>query len=404
MIKNDGDRQARRASSPARRSRSSATRTGSEATDYRPAYLDTITIEEGNTDEIGLARRTLSGKNLICCDSSKPPPSILARVLRNNLDQVGRARSGGAHWDPLNTKIKPFDNINIRKAVMAIADRYAIRKVAGGEAIGPIAQTYIPPGIPGHEESGGHEGFEDLDCMQYADGGSPEVARSTWTSPRRTARTSRTASTTGPTDHAGRQQHARRPRRTPRSPRQHGEARLQGQDPPVPQDTLYTKFCGVPEEQPGHVHRRRLGEGLPGPADAALADLPVEDDPPGGQRELVRARESPRSTRRSRRPRSSRPVTSATRRSPTPTRRSSEQAPALLDHLGRQHPAAVQGRPGRHEHLQRQLGLQLHEHQVTSVRAGRPARPTPRRPRTATRGRARAPRESHRRISRKSAL
>src|SRR5687767_6257281 len=42
-------------------------------TDYRPAYLDSITIEEGNDDLTVASRRALSGSKLMCCDSGQPP-------------------------------------------------------------------------------------------------------------------------------------------------------------------------------------------------------------------------------------------------------------------------------------------------------------------------------------------
>ena len=67
---------------------------------------------------------------------------------------------GGTRWIALNTTKKPFDNINIRKAVIAGFDRDALRMTRGGEFIGPIAQGFIPPGIPGFEESGGEKGFD----------------------------------------------------------------------------------------------------------------------------------------------------------------------------------------------------------------------------------------------------
>src|SRR4051794_30295105 len=39
----------------------------SKDTDYRPAYLDEVTIEEGNDDLTVASRRTLSGSALMCC-------------------------------------------------------------------------------------------------------------------------------------------------------------------------------------------------------------------------------------------------------------------------------------------------------------------------------------------------
>ena len=141
-----------------------------KATDFRPAFLDSITIEEGNDDANVTNRRTLQGEKLLCCDSGQPPPSILSRALRQNKDQLGIVPSGGTRWVAMNTQLKPFDNLNVRKAVIAATDRTALQKTRGGEAVGPVAQGFIPPGIPGFEESGGEAGFTDFDWMQKPEG------------------------------------------------------------------------------------------------------------------------------------------------------------------------------------------------------------------------------------------
>jgi peptide/nickel transport system substrate-binding protein len=220
--------------------------------DYRPAYLDKIIIEEGNADGVVASRRTLSGESLVCCgDASAPPAAILARLARTP-DQYGRGNSGGAHWAPMNTTIAPFDNVDVRRAAIAITDRFAIRKIAGGEFIGPIAESFIPPGMPGNEESGGLEGFKDFDWMQCADGGCPDVAKKHMLEAKKAG---------VPVDADGKYT---------------GDANLQlvvASDPDsvrgaeslqqdlskigldikirqVPQDTLYTKFLGIPKQQP----------------------------------------------------------------------------------------------------------------------------------------------------------
>ena len=41
--------------------------------------------------------------------------------------------SGGGRWVSMNTTIKPFDDINVRKAVIAGLDRNALRLTRGGE-------------------------------------------------------------------------------------------------------------------------------------------------------------------------------------------------------------------------------------------------------------------------------
>jgi peptide/nickel transport system substrate-binding protein len=145
-------------------------------TDFRPAYLDEISIEEGNDDLTIASRRTLQGDALMCCDSGQPPIPILRRALTSNEDQVGRVASGGTRWIALNTTKKPFDNINVRKAVIAAFDREALLLTRGGREVGPIAQHYIPPGVPGFEESGGEKGFDEFDFMRNPKG-DPNLAR-----------------------------------------------------------------------------------------------------------------------------------------------------------------------------------------------------------------------------------
>jgi len=136
-----------------------------KSTDYRPAFLDAINIEEGNDDLTVASRRTLSGESLLCCDAGTPPIPILRRAIQRNRDQLGRVPSGGTRWIALNTTEKPFDNLNVRKAVIAGFDRTALNLTRGGAAVGPMAQGWIPPGIPGFEESGGEKGFTEFDWM-----------------------------------------------------------------------------------------------------------------------------------------------------------------------------------------------------------------------------------------------
>jgi peptide/nickel transport system substrate-binding protein len=147
-------------------------------TDFRPAYFDSITIEEGNDDLTVASRRTLQGEATICCDSGQPPIPVLRSALTRNKDQVARVSGGGTRWIAPNSTVPPFDNVNIRRALIAIADREALRLTRGGAEIGPIATHWIPPGIPGHEESGGEAGFEgeEFDFMQNP-AGDAEVAK-----------------------------------------------------------------------------------------------------------------------------------------------------------------------------------------------------------------------------------
>ena len=53
-----------------------------KSTDYRPAYLDEIKIEEGNDDLATASRRALNGTGSVCCDAGSPPAPVLKQVVQ----------------------------------------------------------------------------------------------------------------------------------------------------------------------------------------------------------------------------------------------------------------------------------------------------------------------------------
>ena len=63
--------------------------------------------------------------------------------------QMVASPSGGNRYIALNTAEPPFDDIDVRKAVLAASNRTALRNTRGGELIGPVATHFIPPGMPG---------------------------------------------------------------------------------------------------------------------------------------------------------------------------------------------------------------------------------------------------------------
>jgi peptide/nickel transport system substrate-binding protein len=126
--------------------------------DSRPAYLDEVEIQQGNDDATVMSRKILEGESLINGDQP-PTPSVLREALTRREDQIELVPGGGGRWIAMNTKVAPFDDINVRKAVIAGFDKEALRLTRGGEVIGDIATHYIPPGLAGFEEAGGLEGF-----------------------------------------------------------------------------------------------------------------------------------------------------------------------------------------------------------------------------------------------------
>ena len=126
-------------------------------TDYRPAYVDRIVSDAGNDTTVA-SRQILSGKGMVSGDFAAPPTPVLKSALQSQKDQLDVVPSQGNRFISLNTTVKPFDDVNVRRAVAAVIDREQLRLTRGGPTLGEIANHFIPPGIPGFEESGGVEG------------------------------------------------------------------------------------------------------------------------------------------------------------------------------------------------------------------------------------------------------
>jgi peptide/nickel transport system substrate-binding protein len=132
-----------------------------KSTDWRPAYLDKIIVQEGSDPTVG-NRKVLSGQSLIGnpVDLAPTPDFLKANLSGSKKGQlVPSSYTGRTRWVALNTRKKPFDDINVRKAVFAGLDRQAMELAFGGTAVGQVATHIIPPGVAGFEEGGGKAGF-----------------------------------------------------------------------------------------------------------------------------------------------------------------------------------------------------------------------------------------------------
>ena len=142
--------------------------------DFRPAYLDDITFQEGFADTVSAGKKILSGDAEVNGDFSTPPSVIKQAATSGEEGQLTVTPSGGNRYISLNTQEPPFDDINVRKAVIAGANRTDLRNTRGGELVGPVATHYLPPDFPGFEEAGGLEGT-GLDYLANPDG-DPDVS------------------------------------------------------------------------------------------------------------------------------------------------------------------------------------------------------------------------------------
>lgn len=142
--------------------------------DYRPAYLDEITFQEGFADTVSASKKILDGSAMVNGDFTTPPTAIKQAAQQGEEGQLTLTPSGGNRYIALNTQKPPFDDINVRKAVLANANRTDLRNTRGGELTGPVATHFLPPDFPGFEEAGGLEG-PGLDFLANPEG-DPDLA------------------------------------------------------------------------------------------------------------------------------------------------------------------------------------------------------------------------------------
>jgi len=146
-----------------------------EATgDFRPAYLDSIDIQEGFTDTASASRKILNGEDQVAGDFPPPKAVLQEAAQEGEPGQLQLPELPGYRHISMRTDKPPFDDINVRKAVIANSDREALRDTRGGPLIGSVATHYISPGFPGFEEAGGYEG-PNLDFIADPNG-DPELA------------------------------------------------------------------------------------------------------------------------------------------------------------------------------------------------------------------------------------
>ncbi|HEY4094317.1 MAG TPA: ABC transporter substrate-binding protein [Baekduia sp.] len=146
------------------------------ATDDRPGYLDEIFIQTNATDANVSAQQVIDGQNMIL--DTNPPANILKELVTKIKDQYTQVPSGGFRWFPLNTTIKPFDNLNVRKAILAGFDRNAARLARGGKFVGDLPTHFLPPQFPGFDEAGGFAGPGNDFLSTKNESGDPALAAS----------------------------------------------------------------------------------------------------------------------------------------------------------------------------------------------------------------------------------
>jgi len=121
----------------------------------RPAYADKIVWNAGADTSVA-ARQTLASSNLLMADGPGGPETKVA--YQHNKTQLSIAPLG-IYYAALNVTVPPFNNINLRKAAIAAQNREAYLLARGGPLVGQVATHFIYPEVPGFQQAGGFSGF-----------------------------------------------------------------------------------------------------------------------------------------------------------------------------------------------------------------------------------------------------
>ena len=222
--------------------------------------------------------------------------------------------TGRYRYIALNTRVKPFDDVNVRKAIVAGFDRNALRQAFGGPLTGDIPTHFIPPGQPGFEEAGGAKG-PGVDFLAKPEGDIALAQSYMKKAGFASGKYDGDKTFSAVSDNATQQRKVGEV-----ATQQFGEARVQGRH------ALRRPRLDVHEVLPGarraarHLPERRLAEGLRRPRDAARAGVQRQEHPRRGQLELRPARRQGGQRADGQGRGRSTTSTSATRRGPTWTR------------------------------------------------------------------------------------
>ncbi|UTI64537.1 ABC transporter substrate-binding protein [Paraconexibacter antarcticus] len=124
------------------------------STDSRPAYLDKMTFAIGADPNVA-GQQVFASPGLLQLDTPAAP--AVKKFATQKPQQITFSPLGN-RWVSLNYTKPPFNNVNVRKAAIAIMDRTAMQRVRGGAAVGDVASHFLSPGIPGFDEAGGMKG------------------------------------------------------------------------------------------------------------------------------------------------------------------------------------------------------------------------------------------------------
>ncbi|WP_445081950.1 ABC transporter substrate-binding protein [Streptomyces ipomoeae] len=120
----------------------------------RKQYPDKIVVNL-KVNKATIDKDVMADDTMIDIQGTGVDAQTQAQIL-NDKDQLANtdnALGGRLIYTAINTKLKPFDNVECRKAVEYAINKVAVQTAMGGPIRGDIATTVLPTDIPGYEKA-----------------------------------------------------------------------------------------------------------------------------------------------------------------------------------------------------------------------------------------------------------
>ncbi|MDA2804894.1 ABC transporter substrate-binding protein [Nocardiopsis suaedae] len=144
-----------------------------ESDPVRTALPDNITVQEG-VEQNEIDQRLESGDLDVDLGGTGLGPAKKGELLQDEdaKTRIDNPTNGGHYYLTVNTQVEPFDKLECRQAVEYGVDKSAVHRAWGGSAGGDIANTILPPVVPGHDPESDVYPAEDPEAQK---GNPPEA-------------------------------------------------------------------------------------------------------------------------------------------------------------------------------------------------------------------------------------
>ncbi len=138
-----------------------------ESDPVRTALPDQITVQEG-VEQNEIDQRLESGDLDVDLGGTGLGPAKKGELLQDEdaKTRIDNPVNGAHYYLTVNTQVEPLDTLECRQAVQYALNRSAVHRAWGGSAGGAMANTILPPVVPGHDEESAVYPAEDPEAQE----------------------------------------------------------------------------------------------------------------------------------------------------------------------------------------------------------------------------------------------